>query len=157
MCICVFAWVHNGAKQQPIAPTYRPSHVYQFTLLLPLQRSPLITIISPSRSLPVFSTSPQFTVQPSGAPIAYAQTATLACQAIGTPSPTITWWRGSLPVPTMAGKHSQLSDNSLQITDFSSIDEGEYACIAENSDGSVRSRNASITLACELYGTRVCC
>lgn len=76
------------------------------------------------------------------------QTVLLPCQATGNPTPSIEWRRGSHPV-ILAGRYSVVSDNSLKITGFSNADVGVYVCVAENADGSVQSRNASLTLACK--------
>ena len=94
----------------------------------------------------VTSTSPQFTIQPSHDIVAEDGKATLNCQATGTPQPSITWYKDDAMAPTV-GKYSVLANNSLQITSFSTTDAAQYVCIAANTDGSVRSQNATLTLA----------
>ena len=90
--------------------------------------------------------------EPTDAVVTPGGVATLQCQTSET-SVTITWYKsdGSPIVPSGDGKYSQLTDGSLQIASFASDNNGMYYCVAENSAGSVRSREAQLQVACKYF------
>ena len=77
----------------------------------------------------------------------------LQCTATGDPSPNITWFRGGEPL----GNEVVMADGSLLIEN---ITEGEdatrggvsYYCTANNTFGTIRSRAATVSYACEWEG-----
>ena len=79
----------------------------------------------------------------------------LQCTATGDPSPNITWFRGEQPQPL--GNEVVMADGSLLIEN---ITEGEdatrgglsYYCTANNTFGTIRSRTATVSYACEWEG-----
>ena len=85
--------------------------------------------------------------------------ATVTCEALGYPLPTIVWSRldgnlsdrvlvsDSVSVPTGYGNVTRVSVN-LTITNASREDTGEYMCSANNSIGS-EERDVSITVQCK--------
>ena len=85
--------------------------------------------------------------------------ATITCEALGYPPPTIVWSRfdgnlsdrvlvsDSVSVPTGYGNVTRVSVN-LTITNASREDTGEYMCSANNSIGS-EERDVSITVQCK--------
>ncbi|XP_064595605.1 uncharacterized protein LOC135462159 isoform X2 [Liolophura sinensis] len=60
------------------------------------------------------------------------QNVTLACEAEGTPTPVITWWRIGSPGPLQNKSSSQY----LHLTRVTTAQAGEYYCLAENYIGS---------------------
>ena len=86
-------------------------------------------------------------------------TATITCEALGYPPPTVVWSRtnGTLSdrvsvsdhvsVPTGYGNVTQMSIN-LTITDASREDTGVYMCSANNSIGS-DNKSINITVQCK--------
>ena len=87
---------------------------------------------------------------------------TLNCMISGVPSPTIAWYRAG----TRLSEDFVLTNGSLHIVE---ITEGRdatrggvsYHCTANNTFGTIRSRAANVSYACELRGerknnTRVC-
>ena len=87
---------------------------------------------------------------------------TLNCMTSGVPSPTIAWYRAG----TRLSEDFVLTNGSLHIVE---ITEGRdatrggvsYHCTANNTFGTIRSRAAIVSYACELRGerknnTRVC-
>ncbi|XP_056668537.1 hemicentin-2 isoform X2 [Monodelphis domestica] len=63
-------------------------------------------------------------------------TVNLQCQALGTPTPVISWLRNGLPfIPS--SKHQALEDGQvLQVSVADAADSASYMCVAENSAGS---------------------
>ena len=92
-------------------------------------------------------------------------TATITCEALGYPPPTIVWSRSngtlsdrvstsdSVSVPTGYGNVTRVSAN-LIITNTSREDTGVYMCSANNSIGSDDS-NISFTVQCKLDKTDI--
>ena len=86
--------------------------------------------------------------------------ATITCEALGYPPPTIVWSRldgnlsdrvlvsDSVSVPTGYGNVTRVSVN-LTITNASREDTGEYMCSAINSVG-YDNRSVNITIQCKL-------
>ena len=80
---------------------------------------------------------------------------TLNCNASGDPSPTITWYREGMPL----SDDLILASGSLLIVN---ITEGvdatrgglSYHCTATNKFGTIRSRAANVSYACELREVR---
>ena len=77
----------------------------------------------------------------------------LQCTATGDPSPSITWFRGGQPL----GNGVVMADGSLlieNITEGMDATRGgvSYHCTANNSFGTIRSRAANVSYACEWEG-----
>ena len=65
------------------------------------------------------------------------ETAILDCNATGSPTPTVSWFHSSLPVPILGETRIQQADNdSLIVTSVSGEDGGVYVCQAQNIAGS---------------------
>uniref|UniRef100_A0AAV2KYV0 Ig-like domain-containing protein n=1 Tax=Knipowitschia caucasica TaxID=637954 RepID=A0AAV2KYV0_KNICA len=60
---------------------------------------------------------------------------TLPCSATGSPTPTISWQKEGISLPTAGGVYTVLPDGSLQISKSSVLDSGTYICVAQNSAG----------------------
>ena len=81
---------------------------------------------------------------------------TLNCSASGDPSPTIAWYREGMPLSSDLVSAS----GSLVIANFAEgVDATRgglsYHCTANNTFGTIRSRTANVTYACELRGETV--
>jgi len=77
----------------------------------------------------------------------------LQCTATGDPSPNITWFRGGQPL----GSGVVMADGSLLIENITEgVDATRggllYHCTANNSFGTIRSRAANVSYACEWEG-----
>lgn len=63
--------------------------------------------------------------------------AVLDCNATGNPTPTVSWFQSSLPVPVPGDMRiRQASNDSLIVTNVSAEDGGVYVCEASNIAGS---------------------
>ena len=77
----------------------------------------------------------------------------LQCTATGDPSPNITWFRGGQPL----GNGVVMADGSLLIENITEVVDATrggslYHCTANNSFGTIRSRAANVSYACEWEG-----
>lgn len=64
------------------------------------------------------------------------ETAKLSCQAVGEPKPTITWISPQTEViPVLSNKYRIMEDGTLVVNNVTLVDEGKYACVAQNSAG----------------------
>ncbi|XP_041856289.1 hemicentin-1 [Melanotaenia boesemani] len=61
----------------------------------------------------------------------------LPCEALGNPSPLVTWSRNGYPIPPVTAGFTVLPSGSLRITDVHLIDSKLYTCTAENPAGNV--------------------
>ena len=107
------------------------------------------------QSLPLFhtitGTSPSFTKEPQDTAVFFNATLSLSCVAVGDPIPNITWYlEGQL-----LGNESIIADGSLLIQNIvewvnATCGGMSYHCTASNTFGTIRSRKANVTYACEL-------
>ena len=85
---------------------------------------------------------------------------TLYCNATGDPAPTITWYRNGM---TFNNARTTVNDNGtlliVNITEGVDATPGglSYHCTAMNKFGTIRSRTANISYACELREVRGMC
>lgn len=99
------------------------------------------------------------TEHPRNMTVARNEPVTLGCKARGSPSPTYAWFRGpdGEPVRTAPDDPSShrilLPDGSLFFLSAKQSkreqDSGVYWCVASNSAGRARSRNATLDIACK--------
>ncbi|KAJ0065491.1 hypothetical protein NL108_012446 [Boleophthalmus pectinirostris] len=93
---------------------------------------------------------------------------TLPCKATGSPTPTITWQKEGINIPTRGGVYTVLPNGSLQISKSSVLDSGTYICVAQNTAGTALGKtklrvqdpqdyispvDSSVTLQCTVEGT----
>ncbi|XP_068166004.1 hemicentin-1 [Antennarius striatus] len=64
----------------------------------------------------------------------------LPCEALGSPSPLVTWSRNGQPIPPVTAGFTVLPSGSLRITDVRLMDSKRYTCTAQNPAG-----NASLS------------
>ena len=61
----------------------------------------------------------------------------LRCEAKGTPTPTVTWYKDAEELPAIAWSHIAVAANqSLVVTGAGKQDEGVYQCVVKNEAGS---------------------
>ena len=71
-------------------------------------------------------------------------TVLLECNAVGTPTPTISWFKDSVPLPSSSYPRTSIApNNSIIVTSVMMIDEGVYVCQASNTGGT---ESATVTL-----------
>lgn len=91
---------------------------------------------------------PEIIVEPRDIEISYGQTAVFSCKTTGDPKPSISWFLEEQPLQRESadGRTTFLPDGSLRIDEVVPSDAGQYRCSARNALGSVRSRNARLTV-----------
>ena len=106
--------------------------------------------------------SPRITEHPTDMTVARNDPVTLKCSADGTPAPTIEWYRdGELIISSNGNGHKSGSNSHRVMLPGGDLfffrvvhgrkesDAGVYWCLARNPQGSSRSRNATLTVACK--------
>ena len=93
---------------------------------------------------------PEITTHPQGVTPKEGNNATVSCNAIGNPSPSITWTKNGSIISTAGDPRSTFgADNkSLTITNVSRADSGQYQCVASNNLGKATSNAATIDVQC---------
>ncbi len=89
-------------------------------------------------------TSPHFLVKP--ASLTAYQTASLGCSGLGSPQPTVEWYKNDQTLIAASGK-IELSDDELVISNLQASDAGAYHCELVNALGRVRSGTALLEVA----------
>lgn len=88
-------------------------------------------------------TPPHFKVKPPDVVYVKAgESINLPCEANGTPSPAVSWFKDGVLIEPAA--NIQLLRNELRISGLRSIDMGDYQCSAENREGLVRATSRLI-------------
>ncbi|XP_051517191.1 neural cell adhesion molecule L1.1-like [Myxocyprinus asiaticus] len=128
------------------------AHYINASVILP--KEPFGISVFPSNSV-AKNRQPQLH-QPSGSHSSYlvlmGQTLTLECIPEGLPTPAVLWERKDNPLSLTRTK--KLNYNRwLQIQDVSETDDGEYACTARNSQGSV-THYYTVTVEAAPYWTK---
>lgn len=90
--------------------------------------------ISASAELQI-NVAPIFTIHPNSADINVGGNAKLECVAVGTPSPTITWFKENRVIQSTNRIHLSVDGTILEIRDAKESDSGLYICEARNSFG----------------------
>ena len=109
----------------------------------------VINISSCLASRPVITEHPQHIMVHRGAPT------TLNCGAFGSPTPTISWFKDGERMFTGGGDHTVLLPGGglffLRTRhNHRNRDSGTYSCRAENEEGVVYSKSATLTVICKL-------
>ncbi|KAH7639027.1 protein turtle [Dermatophagoides farinae] len=79
---------------------------------------------------------PQFRVKPPDVIyVKVGESVTLPCEAYGTPTPQITWYKDNKPLK--ANSNIQIYNHELQIDNIQLSDIGEYRCTSRNREGSI--------------------
>ncbi|XP_067132158.1 protein turtle-like isoform X17 [Centruroides vittatus] len=79
---------------------------------------------------------PHFKVKPPEVVyVKVGESVSLPCEAKGTPSPAIVWYKDNLPIEE--SNNMQILPTELQITNLQQTDIGDYLCMARNREGSV--------------------
>lgn len=108
--------------------------------------------------------SARITEHPTDMTVARNDPVTLKCSADGSPAPTIEWYRdGELIISSNSNGHKTGSNSHRVMLPGGDLfffrvvhgrkesDAGVYWCVARNPQGSSRSRNATLTVACKLF------
>ncbi|XP_045536160.1 tyrosine-protein phosphatase Lar isoform X2 [Papilio machaon] len=104
-----------------------------------------LTVFEADKVPPGFPTIAQ---PPSTMVVEVGHTATLPCQASGTPPPKVRWLWNSLPLDVASNpRYALLNDKmhgTLQIVKSEEEDQGKFECVAENSIGTEFSKPTSL-------------
>ena len=98
---------------------------------------------------PVYCSPPNILINPIGGIYSPQSSAILDCVVSGDPVPDILWFAGE-QTPLTLNKHVIYDNGTLEITGFSSLDNGYYYCVARNEFGSVQSLKALLRVACKI-------
>ncbi|XP_059054428.1 protein sidekick [Achroia grisella] len=63
--------------------------------------------------------------------------ATIACRAIGAPTPNVTWYFNDSLIINLSGRLQTLDEGDLLITGTTIVDSGKYTCLRSNDAGNV--------------------
>ncbi|XP_043092354.1 neural cell adhesion molecule L1.1 isoform X2 [Puntigrus tetrazona] len=128
------------------------AHYINASVILP--KEPISISVTPSNSV-VKNRRPQLQ-KPAGSHSSYlvlrGQTLTLECIPEGLPTPEVQWERMDSPL-SPARAQTLNYGRWLQIQSVSEMDDGEYTCTAQNSQGSVKHHYA-VTVEAAPYWTR---
>uniref|UniRef100_A0A671P864 Neural cell adhesion molecule L1 n=1 Tax=Sinocyclocheilus anshuiensis TaxID=1608454 RepID=A0A671P864_9TELE len=116
------------------------SHIFGLNKPCTIAKQHLVRILGMTSNSVVKNRRPQLQ-KPAGSHSSYlvlrGQTLTLECIPEGLPTPEVHWERMDSPLSPARAK--KLNYNCwLQIENVSEVDDGEYTCIARNSQGSVK-------------------
>ena len=94
--------------------------------------------------------APQITTQSQVGSVIEGDNVTLSCNASGNPIPAITWTRdGSLISSGNQRISFQAGNRQLTITNVNRTDDGEYQCVADNSEGNDTSDVITLNVKCK--------
>lgn len=94
-----------------------------------------------------FSAPPRFSVTPEEVIyVNHGDAIILNCQAEGTPSPEISWYKDANPVEPAATIGIFNDGTELRISSIRQEDIGDYTCIAKNGEGQI-SHTARVIIA----------
>ena len=79
------------------------------------------------------------------------KTLELQCKVAGEPTPNITWYANDLPLETRGQNYRVSSNGNLFINPLRLSDAGYYWCVATNSYGQQKSRDAKVKIDGELF------
>lgn len=120
-----------------------------------------LLLIAHSAASGLSEMAPRITIQPSDLVAIEGESAELNCDAEGEPEPSIEWYHNGQLIKasthsrtTMAGSIQFLdirppTPTSTATSNSKPSDTGIYYCLARNSLGQARSRNASLQVACK--------
>ena len=97
----------------------------------------------------MYCSPPNILINPIGGIYSPQSSAILDCVVSGDPVPDILWFAGE-QTPLTLNKHVIYDNGTLEITGFSSLDNGYYYCVARNEFGSVQSLKARLRVACKI-------
>ncbi|KAI8435034.1 hypothetical protein MSG28_003463 [Choristoneura fumiferana] len=74
---------------------------------------------------------------PSNLTVLDGKDATIACRAVGAPTPNVTWYFNDSIIINLSGRLQGLEAGDLLITSTTTADSGKYTCVRSNDAGSV--------------------
>lgn len=94
---------------------------------------------------------PEITIHPQNGTITEGNSVTFSCEAIGNPSPSISWTKNGSPLSTIGDPRITELNRKLTITNLNTTDGGEYRCVASNSLGIATSNPATLNVQCMFF------
>lgn len=141
-------------QEQAIATRRREDEFYKFLIHL-LGLSFILGLIITNCQIVEANSGPRITIQPNDLIAVEGESTELNCDAEGDPEPSIEWYhneqlvRQSMARTTLGGSIQFLDVRSKSNTNGRESDAGIYYCLAKNPYGQVKSRNASLQVACK--------
>jgi len=89
--------------------------------------------------------SPEIGIEPRDSEVSVGKKIRLNCEAIGIPEPNITWSFNGEPLQ-LDNRKQISSSGTLQIKNILNNDEGKYQCNATNTEGTVLSKQITLTI-----------
>ena len=95
---------------------------------------------------------PEITLHPQNRTTTEGNSVTFSCEAIGNPSPSISWTKDASPLSNIGDPRITFTElnRKLTITNVDRADGGEYRCVASNSLGHATSNPATLNVQCML-------
>ena len=93
---------------------------------------------------------PEITLHPQNETITEGNSVTFSCEAIGNPSPSISWTKKGSPLSNIGDPRITELNGKLTITNVNRTDGGEYRCVACNILGQATSNPATLNVQCML-------
>ncbi|XP_072943917.1 protein sidekick isoform X2 [Epargyreus clarus] len=87
--------------------------------------------------LKIKTSPPIMQTPPANLTVLDGKDATIACRAIGAPTPNVTWYFNDSLIINLSGRLQALEEGDLLITSTTTADSGKYTCIRANDAGNV--------------------
>ncbi|XP_045445941.1 protein sidekick isoform X2 [Melitaea cinxia] len=87
--------------------------------------------------LKIKTSPPIMQTAPANLTVLDGKDATIACRAVGAPTPNVTWYFNDSLIINLSGRLQALEEGDLLITSTTTADSGKYTCIRANDAGNV--------------------
>ncbi|XP_043196400.1 tyrosine-protein phosphatase Lar-like isoform X3 [Amphibalanus amphitrite] len=161
----VITWWRNGEPLQPsllvefpqgkgfwVEPVRRTTDEGDYECVAengvgdPVRAKASLTVIGGADSVRP-SGFPRITQDPMPQPVEKGRDFVVRCRATGDPEPTIHWFKDGVPVNMSDSRYrlrGEPNRGDLRIADSVVSDQGKYRCAAENSEGTVYSKDSTV-------------
>lgn len=87
--------------------------------------------------LKIKTSPPIMQTAPANLTVLDGKDATIACRAVGAPTPNVTWYFNDSLIINLSGRLQALDEGDLLITSTTTADSGKYTCVRSNDAGNV--------------------